>query len=104
MTIQQRPIPTALSTTPPPPAPAASVDEIPEVHITSPTTPGSAGASANGGSLQEKKVRGLLKKVRAIEDLKMRLAGGEKLEDTQMKKIHSEDSVKGELSALGYTA
>jgi translation initiation factor 2A len=104
VTIQQRPIPTALSTTPPPPAPAASVDEIPEVHITSPTTPGSAGASANGGSLQEKKVRGLLKKVRAIEDLKMRLAGGEKLEDTQMKKIHSEDSVKGELSALGYTA
>ena len=54
-------------------------------------------------NLQDKKVRGLLKKVRAIEDLKMRLAGGEKLEDTQMKKIQSEDSVRSELSALGYT-
>jgi translation initiation factor 2A len=94
VTIQQRGLPTALRTTPPPPQSGA---ESPEVHVISPGTPGSA------GSLQEKKVRGLLKKVRAIEDLKMRLAGGEKLEDTQMKKIHSEDSVKAELSALGYT-
>ncbi len=94
--MQQRPTPTALSTTPPPPQPSSAA-ETPEVQITSPTTPG------NDGNLQEKKVRGLLKKVRAIEDLKMRLATGEKLEDTQMKKIHSEDSVKSELSALGYT-
>lgn len=93
MTIQQRGTLTTLDTTPP----SSSVDETPELQITSPTTPGS------GGSLQEKKVRGLLKKVRAIEDLKMRLAGGERLEDTQMKKIHSEDSVKNELSALGYS-
>ncbi len=96
VTMQQRPTPTALSTTPPPPQPSSAA-ETPEVQITSPTTPG------NDGNLQEKKVRGLLKKVRAIEDLKMRLATGEKLEDTQMKKIHSEDSVKSELSALGYT-
>jgi translation initiation factor 2A len=96
VTIQQRPSTTPLNTTPPPP-PQAFAGETPEVQVTSPTTPGS------GGSLQEKKVRGLLKKVRAIEDLKMRLAGGETLEDTQMKKIHSEDSVKNELSTLGYT-
>ena len=95
VTIQQRGLPSTLRTTPPPPP--QSITETPELHITSPGTPGS------GGSLQEKKVRGLLKKVRAIEDLKMRLAGGEKLEDTQMKKIHSEDSVKTELNALGYT-
>ncbi|KAL4786429.1 eukaryotic translation initiation factor eIF2A-domain-containing protein [Aspergillus varians] len=54
-------------------------------------------------SLQDKKVRGLLKKIRAIDDLKMRLAGGEKLEDTQMKKIQTEDSVRKELDGLGYT-
>ncbi|KAL4906946.1 hypothetical protein BDW74DRAFT_189975 [Aspergillus multicolor] len=54
-------------------------------------------------SVHDKKIRGLLKKIRAIEDLKMRLAGGEKLEDTQMKKIHTEDSVRKELDGLGYT-
>jgi translation initiation factor 2A len=54
-------------------------------------------------TVQDKKIRGLLKKVRAIEDLKMRLAGGEKLEDTQMKKIQTEDSVRKELESLGYT-
>lgn len=80
-------------TTPPAPAPAA---EPPAIDVTSPTTPGS-------GSAQEKKVRGLLKKIRAIEDLKMRHAGGEKLEDTQIKKISSEESVRKELAALGHT-
>jgi translation initiation factor 2A len=93
-TIQRQSPPSILTTTTPPPP---DVAETPEVQITSPSTPGGV------GNLQDKKMRGLLKKVRAIEDLKMRLAGGEKLEDTQMKKIHSEDSVKNELSALGYT-
>ena len=80
------------TTAPPPPA-----EPAPEVQVTSPTTPGGP------GSAQEKKMRGLLKKIRAIDDLKMRLAGGEKLEDTQMKKIQSEDSVRKELSAAGFT-
>ncbi|KAJ5652472.1 hypothetical protein N7507_009898 [Penicillium longicatenatum] len=53
-------------------------------------------------SAQDKKVRGLLKKIRAIDELKMRLAGGEKLEDTQMKKIQTEDVVRKELAAVGY--
>lgn len=52
---------------------------------------------------QDKKIRGLLKKMRAIDELKMRLAGGEKLEDTQMKKIQTEESVRKELEGLGYT-
>ncbi|EXJ94669.1 hypothetical protein A1O1_03066 [Capronia coronata CBS 617.96] len=87
--------PTHINTTTqvaPPSAPEGQTP--PELEITSPVTP--------GGSSQEKKVRGLLKKIRAIDDLKMRFAGGEKLEDTQMRKISTEDSVRKELSALGY--
>ncbi|KLO91502.1 eukaryotic translation initiation factor 3 subunit 9 [Fusarium fujikuroi] len=47
-----------------------------------------------------KKIRSLQKKVRAIEDLEMRLAGGEKLEDTQLKKINTKSSVLKELDGL----
>ncbi|CAJ2508893.1 Uu.00g139190.m01.CDS01 [Anthostomella pinea] len=47
-----------------------------------------------------KKLRGLQKKIRAIEDLEMRLAGGEKLEDTQMKKIATKSSIVKELDTL----
>lgn len=62
----------------------------PEVSVTSP----------GGGSPNAKKLRGLQKKIRAIEDLEMRLAGGEKLEDTQMKKISTKAVVQKELDAL----
>jgi len=65
-------------------------EDIPDLSITSPT----------GGSPAAKKVRGLQKKIRAIEDLEMRLAGGEKLEDTQMKKIATKQSVQVELTGL----
>lgn len=47
-----------------------------------------------------KKMRSLQKKIRAIEDLEMRLAGGEKLEDTQMKKMGTKSQVMKELEAL----
>jgi translation initiation factor 2A len=47
-----------------------------------------------------KKLRGLQKKIRAIEDLEMRLAGGEKLEDTQMKKIATKTAVIKELEGI----
>jgi translation initiation factor 2A len=57
---------------------------------------------SNGGTAQDKRVRGLLKKIRAIDELKMRLAAGEKLEDTQMKKIATEKMVRTELESLGY--
>ncbi|KAI9847295.1 MAG: hypothetical protein M1837_002882 [Sclerophora amabilis] len=71
---------------------AAAASDAPDLTVTSP----------GGGSPHEKRLRGLLKKQRAIDDLKMRVAGGEKLEDTQMKKIGTEDGVRKELEALGW--
>lgn len=65
----------------------------------------SATTGATGGAAstpQDKRIRSLLKKIRAIEELKMRLAAGERLEDTQMKKIQTEDAVRKELESLGY--
>lgn len=56
-----------------------------------------AGGDANPNA---KKIRALQKKIRAIEDLEMRHAGGEKLEDTQVKKIATKTSVLKELEAL----
>ncbi|EAQ83327.1 hypothetical protein CHGG_09731 [Chaetomium globosum CBS 148.51] len=68
----------------------------------SPATPGDAdGAGGAGANPNAKKVRALQKKIRAIEDLEMRLAGGEKLEETQVKKINTKKSVVDELAALG---
>ncbi|SCW00063.1 LAFE_0B08636g1_1 [Lachancea fermentati] len=53
-------------------------------------------------SPEEKKIRSLLKKLRAIEALKQRLESGDKLEDTQILKIQSEDKVLKELEFLGW--
>lgn len=57
-------------------------------------------AASQAQNPNAKKMRGLQKKIRAIEDLEMRLAGGEKLEDTQMKKIGTKVSVLKELEGL----
>ncbi|KAK3321640.1 eukaryotic translation initiation factor eIF2A-domain-containing protein [Apodospora peruviana] len=57
-------------------------------------------ASGANQSANAKKMRSLQKKIRAIEDLEMRHAGGEKLEDTQIKKISTKGSVIKELEAL----
>lgn len=62
--------------------------------------PGLSVTSPGGSSPDAKKLRGLQKKIRAIEDLEMRLAGGEKLEDTQMKKIATKATVQQELDTL----
>lgn len=78
---------------------AVAVTETPEVTETYDLT---ADSPSNGGSLQDKKIRALLKKLRAIDDLKMRRAGGEKLEGTQIKKMDTEDSVRKELHTLGW--
>ena len=74
-------------------APEPEPEPAPELTVTSP----------GAGSPHEKKIRSLLKKLRAIDDLKMRQAGGEKLEGTQVLKIGTETSVRKELSDVGYT-
>ena len=73
--------------------PAAPAAAAPELTVTSPAA----------GSPHEKKIRSLLKKLRAIDDLKMRQAGGEKLEGTQVLKIGTEAEVRKELTGLGYS-
>lgn len=78
----------------PPPIQTENQGPTPDLTVTSP---------GDGGNPQDKKIRGLLKKMRAIDELKMRQAGGEKLEDTQVKKIGTEHQIKKELDALGFT-
>lgn len=75
------------------PAPTVAAAPPPDLTVSSPAD----------GSPQDKKIRALLKKLRAIDDLKMRQAGGEKLEGTQVMKIGTEEGVRKELSALGFT-
>lgn len=70
-----------------------TVQAAPDLTVTSPLAQ----------SPHEKKIRSLLKKLRAIDDLKMRQAGGEQLEGTQVLKIGTEEQVRGELKGLGYT-
>lgn len=54
-------------------------------------------------SFEEKKIRSLLKKLRAIESLKQKQAVGDSLEDTQLLKMQTEGKVREELSQLGWT-
>ena len=76
------------------PQPIQTQNQAPAPDLTV-TSPGDGGP-------QDKKIRSLLKKIRAIDDLKMRQAGGEKLEDTQVKKIGTEDSIRKDLAQLGF--
>ncbi|ORX35304.1 eukaryotic translation initiation factor eIF2A-domain-containing protein [Kockovaella imperatae] len=50
-----------------------------------------------------KKLRNLAKKLKAIEDLKVKQSQGEELEVTQVKKIATEQQVKDEILSLGGT-
>ena len=77
-----------------PPAPINPIVDAPDLTVTSP---------GGGGTPQEKKVRALTKKLRAIDDLKMRRAGGEPLEGTQIKKMETEEGVRRDLESLGWT-
>lgn len=79
--------------TPTAPAPTSVTVPVPSISETL--------ASPTGGSPHDKKVRALLKKLRAIEELKMRQAGGEALELSQVSKISTEEKVRGELEGLG---
>ncbi|SLM36565.1 Translation initiation factor, beta propellor-like domain [Lasallia pustulata] len=77
----------------PTPSSAASVAAPPDTPDLTLISPGGA---------QDKKIRALLKKLRAIDDLKMRRAGGEKLEGTQIRKMETEEGVRRELEGLGW--
>lgn len=77
---------------PPPPIQTENQGPAPDLTVTSP----------GDGNPADKKMRGLLKKMRAIDELKMRQAGGEKLEDTQIKKIQTEESIRKELAGIGF--
>ncbi len=70
------------------------------VAITAAVGPDGEAPSPIGQNPTAKKMRSLQKKLRAIEDLEMRHAGGEKLEDTQMKKIATKVAVLKELETL----
>ncbi|WVQ93627.1 hypothetical protein IAU59_000703 [Kwoniella sp. CBS 9459] len=77
-----------------------------EVKEPEPEQPAAAEpAAADGGDdAAAKKIRNLTKKLKAIEELKLRLAGGEVLEKTQLKKIDGESQVRSEIAALGGSA
>ena len=78
-------------------------ERVPESPIPNPSPPVvTVAPPTNGNAAQDKKIRALLKKLRAIDDLKMRRAGGEKLEGTQIKKMDTEDDVRRELETLGW--
>lgn len=72
-------------------------------HEQQPEKPADAGVVGGVVSLEEKKIRSLLKKLRAIETLKMKQANGEPLEDTQVSKIQKEDDIRSELGLLGWS-
>jgi len=77
----------------PTPAPATPTPaSAPEPDLSSPGN--------SGGSPHERKLRALTKKLRAIDELKMRQAGGEKLELSQLSKMRTEDQVRKELAQL----
>ncbi|KAF2664380.1 translation initiation factor eIF-2A [Microthyrium microscopicum] len=81
--------------------PVAVAHSQPPQQSQPPQAPAISQAQAQANANTEKKTRSLLKKLRAIEDLKMRQASGEKLEATQVQKIQSEQQVKKELDAMG---
>lgn len=66
------------------------------------TTTSEAAPSTPAAPIEDRKIRNLAKKLRAIEELRMRQAGGEKLEATQTQKIAAYDATLKELQALGW--
>ena len=101
------PAPTASASAPAPPVATASTPPLsaqaPAISTSAAAAPPDLTVTSPGaGSPHEKKIRSLLKKLRAIDDLKMRQAGGEKLEGTQVLKIGTEATVRKELSELGF--
>lgn len=90
--------------------PATAASETSTVSETSTTSKDTSTDKLDMGSIiggvssiEDKRVRSLLKKLRSIETLKMKQAYGEPLEETQVSKIHKEDEIRKELASLGWT-
>jgi len=65
---------------------------------------GNPAETADGDDAAAKRIRNLIKKLKNIEDLKIRLANGESLEKTQVRKIDTEGAVRAEIESLGGVA
>ena len=76
---------------------------MPVSPAAAPATPTPTAETPDISADDLKKIRALTKKLRAIEELKLRQAGGEKLERTQEQKIEKEDEIVDELQKLGFT-
>jgi translation initiation factor 2A len=63
-------------------------------------TPGLETPATEGLDPLAKKIRNLTKKLKAIEDLKVRVDKGDRLEATQLKKIEGEAEIRKELAAI----
>ncbi len=66
------------------------------------STPNQQTLAPAGQSFEAKKIRSLVKKLRAIQGLKKRENEGETLEETQILKIKTEDAVRKDLISLGW--
>lgn len=90
---------------------AAAAEQVDGIPAAAPSPPAAAPAAPTPAAEETpdisaddlKKIRALTKKLRAIEELKLRQAGGEKLEKTQEQKIEKEDEIVEELQKLGFT-
>jgi translation initiation factor 2A len=63
-------------------------------------TPGLETPATEGLDPLAKKIRNLTKKLKAIEDLKVRVDKGDRLEATQLKKIEGEAEIRKELAVI----
>ena len=81
------------------PATNGATVEPPTPAVTLTAGPQEVGGQPQAGGV-EKKIRNLNKKLKAIEELKLRQASGEKLEMTQIQKIQSENDIRNELAQL----
>lgn len=80
-------------------APQSTSDPAPSPPVAAAIPIADGGSGPSHDDL--KKQRALLKKLRAIEELKLRQASGETLEKTQLQKIEKEKEIAAELAKLG---
>lgn len=86
--------------TPPP----VEIEQTPINEATNKLSTMDVGSVVGGvSSIEDKRIRSLLKKLRAIETLKMKQASGESLEETQISKINKEEEIVKELESLGWS-